>query len=198
MLDWRARLEVIQVLWNMVSTILAPHCFGGTLRDAGILQKRRWASRSHYKGNLSQRFPTSLTFLFRLPHTRLSNRKASHREEDPTCHLSQHDLGHHIMLCRRPQSGLSVPKVALKTTCTLLSPFATSAMTTLAACESDPSSEATPLLRPAVRSSGRTPLPIRQLLVLACIRLAEPVNFTLIFPFINEVLPFKASRSPVF
>ena len=52
---------------------------------------------------------------------------------------------------------------------------------------------ASPLLRPAVRSSGRTPLPIRQLLVLACIRLAGPVNFTLILPFVNEVLPLKAS-----
>ena len=62
----------------------------------------------------------------------------------------------------------------------------TPAMTMLA------SSETTPLL-PAVRSSGRTPLPIRQLLILACIRLAEPVNFTIIFPFVNEVLPTKAS-----
>ena len=60
------------------------------------------------------------------------------------------------------------------------------------------SSETTPLLRPAVRLSGRTPLPIRQLLILACIRLAEPVNFTLIFPFVNEVLPLKASYSPGF
>lgn len=60
------------------------------------------------------------------------------------------------------------------------------------------SSEATPLLHPAVRSSGRTPLPIRQLLVLACIRLAEPINFTIIFPFINEVPPLKASNSPGF
>jgi len=64
-------------------------------------------------------------------------------------------------------------------------------MTMLEAHESDSSSETTPLLHPAVRSSGRTPLPIRQLLVLACIRLAEPVNFTIIFPFINEVLRSK-------
>jgi len=63
------------------------------------------------------------------------------------------------------------------------------AITELQARESDSSSETTPLLRSAVRSSGRTPLPVRQLLVLACIRLAEPVNFTIIFPFVNEVLP---------
>ena len=63
---------------------------------------------------------------------------------------------------------------------------ASPAMTVLQAHESD---ETTPLLRSAIRSSGRTPLPVRQLLVLACIRLAEPVNFTIIFPFINEVLP---------
>ena len=55
--------------------------------------------------------------------------------------------------------------------------------------KSDLSNETTPLLSSAVRSSGRTPLPVRQLLVLACIRLAEPINFTIIFPFINEVLP---------
>jgi hypothetical protein len=65
-------------------------------------------------------------------------------------------------------------------------------MTMLGTNESDPSRETTPLLRPAVRSSGRTPLPIRQLLVLACIRLAEPVNFTIIFPFINEVPPLQS------
>ena len=76
--------------------------------------------------------------------------------------------------------------------------LATPAMTMLGAHESDPSSEATPLLHPAVRPSGRTPLPIRQLLVLACIRLAEPVNFTIIFPFMNEVLPLEASYSPGF
>ena len=73
-----------------------------------------------------------------------------------------------------------------------LATLATSARTMLA------SSETTPLLRPAVRSPGRTPLPIRQLLILACIRLAEPVNFTIIFPFVNEVLPLKASYSPGF
>ena len=65
-------------------------------------------------------------------------------------------------------------------------------MTVLEARGSDANSETTPLLRSAVRSSRRTPLPIRQLLVLACIRLAEPVNFTIIFPFINEVLPSQS------
>ena len=68
-------------------------------------------------------------------------------------------------------------------------PLAVPTMTVLEARESEPSSETTPLLRSAVRPAQRTPLPIRQLLVLACIRLAEPVNFTIVFPFINEVLP---------
>lgn len=34
---------------------------------------------------------------------------------------------------------------------------------------------------------GETPLPIRQLLILALVRLAEPINFTVIFPFVNQV-----------
>jgi hypothetical protein len=66
-------------------------------------------------------------------------------------------------------------------------------MTVLHGHESEPS-EATPLLRSAARLPERTPLPIRQLLVLACIRLAEPVNFKIIFPFINEVLFPKQHR----
>jgi hypothetical protein len=69
-------------------------------------------------------------------------------------------------------------------------------MTVLHAHESEPSSETTPLLRSAARPPERTPLPIRQLLVLACIRLAEPVNFTIIFPFINEVLSSQKQHRP--
>lgn len=34
---------------------------------------------------------------------------------------------------------------------------------------------------------AETPLPIRQLLILAVVRLAEPINFTVIFPFVNQV-----------
>jgi len=70
-------------------------------------------------------------------------------------------------------------------------------MTVLQTREFDVSSETTPLLS-AAGPSQRTHLPIGQLLVLACIRLAEPINFTIIFPFINEVLPPKASSSTKF
>ncbi|KAG0139304.1 hypothetical protein CROQUDRAFT_666707 [Cronartium quercuum f. sp. fusiforme G11] len=34
----------------------------------------------------------------------------------------------------------------------------------------------------------RTPLPVKQLLVLCCMRLTEPISYTLIFPFINQML----------
>ena len=66
-------------------------------------------------------------------------------------------------------------------------PLATPTMSLL---ESDPPSETTPLLREAFRPSlpKRTPLPIRQLLVLACIRLVDPLSSTIISPFKNEVL----------
>ena len=47
-------------------------------------------------------------------------------------------------------------------------------------------SEATPLL-PQVQATRRTPLPIGQLTILALVRLCEPIAFTVIFPFINEV-----------
>jgi hypothetical protein len=34
---------------------------------------------------------------------------------------------------------------------------------------------------------GATPLPLQQLSILGLIRLAEPINFTVIFPFVNQV-----------
>ncbi|KIM27572.1 hypothetical protein M408DRAFT_330004, partial [Serendipita vermifera MAFF 305830] len=33
-----------------------------------------------------------------------------------------------------------------------------------------------------------TPLPVKQLLILALVRLAEPINFTIIFPFVNQMM----------
>ena len=56
--------------------------------------------------------------------------------------------------------------------------------------KSQPPSETTPLLHEAVCPSRpkRTPLPIRQLLVLAFIRLVDPISSTIISPFKNEVL----------
>ncbi len=172
------------------------------------------------KGNPSQCFPTQFDILicshFVCHSTHQFDDKSSKkpvRSEDPTCHLSQRDIGHHIELfeerfdlscrprCRLvPSQGHSTkgPPLQIMSSATLAT-LATPAMTMLGAHESDSSSdEATPLLHPAVRSSRRTPLPIRQLLVLACIRLAEPINFTIIFPFINEVLPLEASYTPGF
>lgn len=60
--------------------------------------------------------------------------------------------------------------------------------------ESEPPSETTLLLREAFRPSlsKYTPIPILQLLVLACIRLADPLGSTIISPFKNEV----SSRYP--
>lgn len=42
--------------------------------------------------------------------------------------------------------------------------------------------------RPSSRRRKDTPLPILQLLVLAFVRLAEPVSFTQIFPYINQMI----------
>ena len=52
-----------------------------------------------------------------------------------------------------------------------------------------PPSETTSLLREAFRPSlpKYTPIPILQLLVLACIRLVDPLSSTIISPFTNEV-----------
>ena len=62
--------------------------------------------------------------------------------------------------------------------------------------ESEPPRETTPLLRETFRPSfpKHTPIPILQLLVLACIRLADPLSSTIISPFTNEVcIHFEAS-----
>lgn len=46
-------------------------------------------------------------------------------------------------------------------------------------------------------SRQRTPLPIKQLLVLCIMRLTEPISYTLIFPFINQMLEeMKVSPDP--
>ncbi|EGF99297.1 uncharacterized protein MELLADRAFT_94767 [Melampsora larici-populina 98AG31] len=46
-------------------------------------------------------------------------------------------------------------------------------------------------------SRQRTPLPVKQLLVLCIMRLTEPISYTLIFPFINQMLEeMKVSPDP--
>lgn len=50
---------------------------------------------------------------------------------------------------------------------------------------------------PSVTPIRRTPLPMKQLLVLCVMRLTEPVSYTLIFPFINQMLEdMKVSEDP--
>src|ERR1700749_1860844 len=63
-------------------------------------------------------------------------------------------------------------------------------MTLLETQESQPPSQTTPLLRKVVCPSRpkRTPLPIRQLLVLAFMLPVEAISSTIISPFKNEVL----------
>ena len=50
--------------------------------------------------------------------------------------------------------------------------------------------------RPQERAS-RTPLPVRQLVVLCMMRISEPISYTLIFPFINQMLEdMKVTEDP--
>lgn len=78
-----------------------------------------------------QNFPTQFDVHFgeSTPDS-TARRKASHEEamrkparsEGPTCHLSQRSFGHHVIYLRKDfncRVGLSVPKVAFKTTCSL-------------------------------------------------------------------------------
>jgi hypothetical protein len=37
-----------------------------------------------------------------------------------------------------------------------------------------------------------TPLPLQQLSILGLVRLAEPINFTVIFPFVNQVSSYPS------
>ncbi|KIR25451.1 hypothetical protein I307_06034 [Cryptococcus deuterogattii 99/473] len=44
------------------------------------------------------------------------------------------------------------------------------------------------MLKPAHSRDGSTPLPVTQIVVLMVVRLAEPISYTVIFPFINQMV----------
>lgn len=44
------------------------------------------------------------------------------------------------------------------------------------------------MLKFAQSMDGTTPLPITQIVVLMIVRLAEPISYTVIFPFINQMV----------
>lgn len=48
--------------------------------------------------------------------------------------------------------------------------------------------ERTPLVPATKNPQKRTPLPVKQLLVICVMRITEPISYTLIFPFINQML----------
>ncbi|KAG0142330.1 hypothetical protein CROQUDRAFT_240347 [Cronartium quercuum f. sp. fusiforme G11] len=57
--------------------------------------------------------------------------------------------------------------------------------------------EQTPLNIHQSTNITRTPLPIKQIIVLCVMRLTEPISYTLIFPFINKMLEdMKVSHDP--
>ncbi|KAA1088975.1 hypothetical protein PGT21_002805 [Puccinia graminis f. sp. tritici] len=69
----------------------------------------------------------------------------------------------------------------------------------------DPEQDPQPLLPEGSHShphhheqrTTRTPLPVRQLIVLCIMRITEPISYTLIFPFINQMLEdLKVSEDP--